>query len=215
MYWVTALCPEGHREFSLVYNSRVQLLLESAWLSALAGAILILHLAILLATRNAQLGPIAQGRYACCGDRRETSIRQLTVFGGASAFDWGLMYWLLGLIAPQPLAALFLGYALMRFIASFVQSISFLAQAFSAPGKGNFTLKSHFDGCGYTTAANPLWSLFWLAKIPTLAPAVNRIRDAITAIDWFFSLPGIMLLNFFTLLIKRSAVLPALGPVAD
>jgi hypothetical protein len=130
------------------------------------------------------------------------------------AFDFGLAYGLAGIFLPLPywLAVLLIGYANMKFWASVIQTLNFMWQSAAATGDGNVTLKSHWNGCGYTTAASPFWFLFWIQKIPGFGWVV-AIRDVITAIDFVFSLPGIGLLNVWTLLIRRRRTIPMLAHV--
>ena len=184
-------------------------------LAALAGLVLVLHLFLLLGTRGAFASPIAAGPLACCGDARENSIRQITIFGGSAAFDFGLLYWLIAALTQGWLAQLALAYAWMRLLASILQTLLFLAQALRVKASEPYTLKAHLNGCGYTTVASPLWPLYWLGYISLLKRPILALRDLITRLDWLLSLPGIALLNLFTLPLKRQPVIPAIGPVAS
>jgi hypothetical protein len=182
----------------------------------IAGGVLIIHLSYLLITNHASLSPMGTSPTTKCGDKRETT-RGSTIFGGASAFDFGLAYGLAGIFLPLPywLAVLLIGYANMRFWASIIQTLNFAIQSAKAElGQYDkeFYIKAHLDGCGYTTAASPLWILFWIQKIPGFGWVV-AIRDVITAIDFVFSLPGIGLLNVWTLLIRRRRTIPMLAHV--
>ncbi len=188
---------------------------NTALFSALAGLILILHLFLLLGTSAAYTIPFGLGPVACCGDARENSIRLFTVFGGSAAFDWGLPYWLLATLSSGWLAQFALAYAWMRFWASFIQTLLFLIQSLRVNDDRPFTLKAHLNGCGYTTAASPFWPLYWLSYISFIRRPVSALRDLLTRIDWVFSLPGILLLNAFTLLFKHRRVLPLIGPVVS
>jgi len=188
---------------------------NTALWAAIAGLILVLHLFLLLGTRSAFAVPWAQGPSACCGDARENSVRQFTVFGGSAAFDWGLLYWLIAALSSGWLHQLALAYAWMRLWASLIQTLLFLIQAQHVKEPSPVTLKAHLNGCGYTTAASPLWPLYWLSLVSFLRPPINAFRDLLTRIDLVFSLPGILLLNIFTLPLMRKAVRPTLGLVAS
>ncbi len=185
--------------------------------SLIAGGIVIFHLAYLLITKHAHLIPMGSFEWIECGDVRE-SLRGGTIFGGASAFDFGLPEGLVGMFIPMPywLAILFIGYANMKFWASVIQTVNFIAQSAKASvGKSeNFHLKSHLDGCTYTTVLSPLWILFWIQKIPKMGWVVV-IRDVITAIDFVFSIPGIALLNVWTLVVRHKFTVPTIGHVDD
>lgn len=183
-------------------------------IAQIVGGILLVHLAILVLTGHAKLGPLGEGRDCRCGDINEPG-REFLVFGGAAAFDWGIMYWFFGFVSlgiiPW-LGEFFLGYAVLRTLTTVIQTLLFFVQSAKAPGTGPFTLKAHLDGCGYTTAISPFWWLYWLQKIPGWEAVVN-LRDQITRIDCFFSLPGIAVLNIWTLAIKKVATKPTLGHV--
>jgi hypothetical protein len=184
----------------------------------IVGGILLVHLAILVLTGHAKLGPLGAGRDCRCGDIDEPG-RQLLVFGGAAAFDYGLMFWLIGYISLNVGLVMFayfmLGYAVLRTVTSVLQTLSFFAQTAKAPGTGPFTLKAHLDGCGYTTAISPLWFLYWFQKIPALAWLVY-VRDyAITCVDVFFSIPGLVVLNIWTLIVRHVFTIPKIGHVEN
>ena len=179
-----------------------------------AALILILHLVYLLRTGKAHLTPLGQGPVACCGDSRENAIREMTVFGGASAFDWGLMYWLIAVRSSGLIQDIAVGYALMRSLSTLQQSVAFIAQARQIKGHATITLKAHLEGCAYTTAASPFWWLYWLGKIPSLKPSIIPIRDWITRIDYLFSKPGTFLLSLISLLLTQHKVRTRLGPTA-
>jgi len=184
-------------------------------IAIVAGLILILHLIYLLRSGKAQLAPLGQGPIACCGDNRENAIRESTVFGGASAFDWGLIYWLIALISTGLIRDLALGYALMRTIATGIQTIAFINQARQIKGSQTITLKAHLEGCGYTSAASPFWWLYWLGKISALKPAIIILRDGITRIDYLFSIPGTRFLSFLSFLLTGNKLRTAIGKTAE
>jgi hypothetical protein len=191
-----------------------QISTNSLWIALLAGVILTMHLIYLLAKEKAELSPFGKGRVACCGDVRENPIREMTIFGGASAFDWGILYWLIGAVSEGLIRDIALGYALMRSLASLTQSVNFAWQARQTEGRNNVELKAHLDGCGYTTAASPFWWLYWLSKLPLVKKTIIPIRDFITRVDYFFSMPGIGLLNLISWLMTRRKVLPRIGRTA-
>lgn len=181
--------------------------------SLFAGVTLVLHLVVLLVTNHATVFPMGMSPATKCGDKRE-STRGSTIFGGASAFDFGLAYGLAGMFLPLPgwLAAICIGYANMRFFASLLQTVNFMYQSAKSVGEGNVTLKSHWKGCGYTTAASPLWIIFWIQKIPGMGWVVI-IRDIITTVDFVFSLPAMLVFNVWTLATRRRWTIPQIGPV--
>jgi hypothetical protein len=184
------------------------------FLVGFAAIILIIHLVRLLRAGSASAKPFGQGTVACCGDARENNIRQFTVFGGAAAFDFGLLYFLIANFSQGWFAEITIAYAWMRFGASIIQTALFYWQALQVKSKDSIVLKAHLDGCGYTTAASPLWPLYWLGKISFLKRPIIAIRDLITRIDYLFSFPGIMLLNAITLFSGRR-VRPLIGPVGS
>jgi hypothetical protein len=192
----------------------MNMLNSTPFLSGLAGLILFVHLLLLLRNKSAFASPISQGTVACCGDARENNIRQFTVFGGSAAFDFGLLYFFVASFSQGWFAQIILAYAWMRFGASIIQTALFYWQALQVKSKDSIVLKAHLDGCGYTTAASPLWPLYWLGKISVLKHPIIAMRDLITRIDYLFSIPGIMLLNAITLFSGRR-VRPQIGPVGS
>ena len=193
----------------MIFFSEKQLLIALA-----AALILIFHLIYLLRTGKAQLTPLGQGTIACCGDSREDAIREMTVFGGASAFDWGIMYWLIALISKGAIKDLAIAYALMRTFATALQTIGFINQARKIKGHETIKLKAHLEGCTYTTTASPLWWLYWLGKINPLKNVIVNIRDWITQLDFFFSIPGLALLNLLSQIFASKNVQSIIGPTA-
>lgn len=148
----------------------------------------------LLKTNKASLNGNGGRPCLACGDNRldKTGV----VFGGASAFTCGSMYYLLAWLFPQ--AQSFLStYGHFQLILSLIQAVLFLVQAKKITAD-KIRIGAHDGGCGFTTGWGPFWPLFFLGKIKVLAPYVLSIRDFLTVVDLCFSLPLLGALSLIT-----------------
>lgn len=169
----------------------------------------------LLISGHASIGRNGDSKTSCCGDKRVK--RGVTVFGGSSAFTfgihWGLLAYLIGLDTRPGM--LFASYGLLQFILSCIQTVTYLSQL-ARYRKANIRvepLKAHLEGCGFTTAWSPLWPLFWLSKVPALKGLVV-VRDAMTILDWLVSLPFVgFVLNPFALIVGKKIIKPEISHV--
>lgn len=179
-----------------------------AWAYVLMGFIpIVLQL---LASGHAVLHPIDEGSgLAGCPDRRVT--KDILVFGGSSAFTFGLQYYLLGMLFEGTLGELFAVYAQFQLILSAIQTITYLLQV-PRSELSSIRLKAHLQGCGWTTAWSPLWPLYWLGKIPGLG-WLREIRDLLTIADYLVSLPATLMISVLTRLLFGKWTVPVVSSV--
>jgi len=171
--------------------------------------------AYLLISGHASMGRNGDSKTSCCGDNRVK--RGVTGFGGSSAFTigihWGLLAYLIGL--DTRLGMLFASYALLQFIVSCIQTVTYLFQL-AKYRKANIRiepLKAHLEGCGFTTAWSLMWPLFWLSKIPKFRGLV-LLRDLFTIFDLMVSLPFVIfVLNPLSLIVGKKIVKPGISHV--
>lgn len=166
---------------------------------------------------NQQAGFKKNGNLAavCCGDMRV--YRVFAIFGGASAFTFG-MHWafIAAMVGPLTLVGRIAStYAVMQCMISIVQlfAYSFGLYVYKEEFRDEpvIVLKSHLEGCGMTTGWSPFFWLFFLAKLPLperVRKFVTLWRDALTYIDYYVSLPGVLVLNIISLITLGKYTVP-------
>lgn len=162
----------------------------------------------LLATGHAVLrpidpedGPVVVG----CPDRRMK--KDMLVFGGSSAFTFG-WYWFVAvqLVGDSTLADVFQTYGVLQLILSAFQLVSYLIQLRKSTAKVVY-IKSHLEGCGFTTAWSMIWPLFWIQKIPFMKWVV-RVRDIATVVEFIASFPAMIIICVLTMAFYGKVTVP-------
>lgn len=146
-----------------------------------------------------------------CGDGRV--YKQYVVFGGASAFSFGLLYTVLSRITTGAWSEFFRAYALFQILLSIGQFVWFMVQVQNKRPTWIVGLKSHLNQCGFTTGWSPFWPIFFLSNVRFLKPVVATLRDALTVINWVESLPAMIIITLLTKLLVGQWTVSSIGPV--
>lgn len=168
---------------------------------------------ILMITGHAKLQARDPGSgHAGCPDWRVT--KDVLVFGGASAYTFG-WYWFLAswwLGETNPLSKYVFVYGILQLVLSAVQTLTLFVQILLIKDKV-IPLKSHLEGCGYTTAWGPFWALYWLGKFSWFKGITVFLRDLITRVDYVASLPMTLLFSGLAKVLLGKSLIPVIRHV--